>query len=490
MIGRQKEIQELDEVCNREESSIVVLYGRRRIGKTFLIDEMFRSKRDCLFFTFTGSADQKHEVQLFNFKNNLRRWFGHDVDKNFSHWAEAFSELERAILKFKGESHKKVVIFLDEVPWVDKTSKNGYLSAIGLFWEEFCRRRGDIVIILCGSNASWIQKRILNDARGPLYQRLDKQILLKPFTLKETKEYLDERNFDLDEKTISEIYMVFGGVAKYLSFLDNQKSIAEQINELIFSIDGNMSNEFTNIMISLYSEKADSYKKLLETIFQNNEPKTKTYIFKRMGMTNGRTLNQYLDDLDLCGFIRSINKHGNKTQDTIYRISDPFILFYMKWVKPLTLNEINSNPSYWLDTVESQEYAIWTGFAFENIIINNIDLYIKARGYSPEIKKGVYYWKVDKREEGETGAQIDIVVEYKTNMIDLVECKYYSDVFTIDKNYSNILINKKEMFKKYGLTNRKRDLKTVLLTTYGVKKNSAYNNAKITKSVELKELFN
>jgi AAA+ ATPase superfamily predicted ATPase len=267
MIGRRKEINELNKLCQDKESRLAVIYGRRRIGKTYLVDYMFQERReDCLFFEFTGSENQDAVDQRINFIEAIYDWFKAEPTKEIKSWTEAFIFLKRTInQEIKNRNHTgKIVIFLDGVSWIDRHNKAKFLSAFGHFYNTYCKKSRQFLVILCGSNASWIKNKILKNSRGSLYQRVDREIPMFPFSLEETKKYLlEEKGFDIDNKSIVEIYMILGGVAKYLDLLDSTLSISQNIDRLFFHLHGSLYNEYDAIFKSLFYNKGMHHKEVV-----------------------------------------------------------------------------------------------------------------------------------------------------------------------------------------------------------------------------------
>lgn len=488
MIGRVKELEILSNACESSSSKLVAIYGRRRIGKTYLINHMFSEhKKDCLFFRFTGSYMLDSSTQKENFIEAIYDWFKVEPSSEIETWMSAFIFLKRTILQFQ-KKNEKVVLFLDEVPWIDKKSSSGFIGALGYFWNEFALNNKNIIMILCGSNSSWIKNKIFEDSSGPLYQRLDIKIHLKPFDLKETKEYLlHEKKFTIDDKTIAEVYMVFGGVAKYLSLLDASKTISQNIDELIFNIDGHLNKEYSEVLKSLFDVKAAYYSQIIQILSQKQSGLTQTEIAKALGEKSGSKIKDAIEELSEAGFIHGLSKLGSKI-NAKYIISDPFILFYNKWVSKFSKNELISlQKPYFSTLMSSQSYAIWSGFAFEILCVVNIDLYLKAR-MTKGLAKSYGYWSHSGNDD-EKGAQIDFIVEYENSVYDIVECKFYNKEFTISKEHKESILHKIEIFKKYALRG-KYDIKLIMLTSYGCEKNSHFNALNITQDISLKELQN
>ncbi len=484
MIGRVEELEILSNACDSDESKLIAVYGRRRIGKTYLINHMFSEhKKDCLFFRFTGSYMLDSSVQLNNFVEAIYDWFKCEPLSAIDNWMSAFTFLKRT-LQQEQKANQKVVLFLDEIPWIDKKDNSGFIGALGHFWNEFAQNNKNIVLILCGSNSSWIKNKIFEDSSGPLYQRLDIKIHLKPFDLKETKEYLlHEKKFTIDDKTVAETYMVFGGVAKYLSLLDATKTIAQNIDELIFNIDGHLNKEYGEVLKSLFDNKASYYSQIIEVLSQKQSGLTQTQIVKALGEKSGSKIKDAIEELSEAGFIQGLSKIGSKI-NTQYIISDPFVLFYNKWMKKFSKNELISlQKPYFSSVIGSQTYTIWSGFAFEILCIINIDLYLKTR-MTKGLAKSYGYWSYAGNEE-EKGAQIDFVVEYENSVYDIVECKFYNKEFSISKEYKENLLHKIEMFKNHALKG-KYDIKLIMLSSYGCEKNTHFNSLNITQDISLK----
>ncbi|SFV63219.1 archaeal ATPase, fused to C-terminal DUF234 domain [hydrothermal vent metagenome] len=497
MIGRKKEINELTRLCEDKESRLAVIYGRRRIGKTYLVDYMFKEHRDdCLFFEFTGSDNQDAIAQRTNFIEAIYDWFKAEPSKEIKSWTDAFIFLKRTInQEIENRKHKgKVVIFLDEVAWIDRHNKAKFLSAFGHFYNTYCKKSKQFLVILCGSNASWIKNRILKDSRGSLYQRVDREIPMKPFTLEETKEYLVKgKRFDIDNRSVTEIYMILGGVAKYLDLLDSSQSIAQNIDRLFFEIHAPLYGEYDAIFKSLFYDRSFYHKEIVNRLCSKQSGYTiaelAKFINKNSSDSTNRILRNTIDELIDTGFIRPINKLYNKTKDSRFIIADPFSLFYNRWVSVLSKNDIATLTNYYNSSINTQKYAIWSGYAFEMVCIINIELYLKIRGLSG-VYKSVRYWNHIAKNEDEQGCQIDMLVEYENSVYDIVECKFYNREFIIDKSDAQKMQNRVEMFKKYGIRAKSRyDIKLVFLTSYGVKINRYYNALNVADTVSLDDLI-
>ena len=495
IIGRKKEIKLIDTLCEENRSQLVVIHGRRRIGKTYLVDYMFQEhRRDCLFFKFTGSAEQDSSVQRDYFVEAIYRWFREEPTFPITKWHQAFIFLGRVIDKeVQKRKHKgKIILFIDEVAWIDRHNKAGFLSAFGHFYNTRSEESNNLIVILCGSNASWIKNKIMKDTKGPLYQRVDVEIPLYPFDLKETKEYLlKEKKFDLDNKSIVDIYMAVGGVAKYLSYMDAKLSVSQNINRLFFMLNSPLYDEYNAIFKSLFYDKASQHKKIIDLLCSKKSGYTIGEIESKIINSKSSVIRSNIDELIYTGFIKPVNRFNHKSKNSKYIIVDSFSLFYNKWVQPLSKNDIAIAIDYFQNIVESQSYISWSGFAFEMVIIANIHLYLHQRGLRA-ILKSVSYWDyhVDLDNTKDSGVQIDILIEYQNNIYDIIECKYYNGEFVITGDYAQNLSNKKMRFIKYGIGNRKKyDIKLIMLSTYGTKINRYYNSVNIAQDVTLEDLM-
>jgi len=283
--------------------------------------------------------------------------------------------------------------------------------------------------------------------------------------------------------------MIFGGVAKYLSYLDSGKSIYENIDDLFFNIHGLMHSEYDKVFNSLFMNRANFHKSIIELLSSKRVGFTVQEIAKHLDISLGKRLIDTVDELLLCGFIQGISKFNQKRREVKYIIADPYILFHHKWVKELSKNDVASfSKGYWRNEMSKQTFSIWSGYAFEMVVMTNIELYLRVRGLGG-VFRGVSHWSHIAKNEEEQGAQIDMVVNYGNNIFDIVECKYYNDEYVISKEYAKRLKNKLAMFREYGLNSKQRaELRLVFVTSYGLKMNEAVHSLNISR-VGLDDLF-
>lgn len=494
MIGRIAEIDVLNKLCDDKKSRFGVIHGRRRIGKTYLVEKMFQDKRpECMYFEVTAESQPSKEGQIRNFLYKIKHWCGIQPDnmKNVKEWRDVFELLRVGILsQIEKYNHtEKIVVFIDEVAWYDRHNKDGFLSAVGHFWNDFCNKRDDFILILCGSHASWIKNNVLNDGTDSLRARVDRSIQMLPFTLKETKQFLiNEKNFDIDDKTVMDYYMILGGVAKYLDYLDGDEGLAENIDRIVFDANGRMFKEFDLLFESLFHIDEHNYKTVINELCEVKSGVTKTNLSK---VIDSRKLSVILTDLESCGFIRGLNKHGNKSREEKYIITDPYCLFHKKWVEGLTESDLIRGKDFWQRIYSDRGFTSWSGTAFEIACIINIDAYAKRRGRFATLKSASYWAHTkDRKDPDDEGAQIDILIEYENNLFEIVECKYDKGFFVINSDYAKDLQRKKDVFiKKYFNATSRYTVNIVMLTTFGTKRNAAYSSLNIAGDVMLADMF-
>ena len=237
IIGREKEIERLTEAYESDMPQFVAVYGRRRVGKTFLIRETFKGK---LLFQHSGLANSDKKQQLQAWVDSLKD-AGVKITDFPKSWIDAFSLLKRLINNSK---KKKKVIFIDELPWID-TQHSGFLSALEYFWNAWASARNDVMLIVCGSATSWIINKLIRN-HGGLHNRVTMRIKLSPFSLHECALFSDSNHLNLTQRQILEHYMVLGGIPFYWSFLEKGRSAAQNINAL-FAADGVLSDEFIEL---------------------------------------------------------------------------------------------------------------------------------------------------------------------------------------------------------------------------------------------------
>lgn len=457
LIGRNEERRRLQEAFESEYSEFVVIYGRRRVGKTFLIREHFGYK---FTFAHTGLANKNTRQQLQNFQSSLRN-YGYSKATLPSNWFEAFDMLASLIEQSK---HKRKIIFIDEMPWLD-APRSSFITALEHFWNAFASARKDVLLIACGSATSWITKKLLRNKKG-LHNRLTYRIYLPPFNLYECEKYAQWRKLGMNRKQLMECYMVFGGIPYYWSLLDKSKSLAQNIDFLCFSKRGELRNEYSELYASLFNHP-EKYITVIESLGKKKVGMTRAEIVAETGLLDNGKLTDILNDLEDCEFIRKYNIIGQKTKGALFQLIDNYTLFYFKFVDTNLIND----ELFWSKSTESPQYSNWCGLAFERVCLLH-SRQIKAKLGITGIISSEYSWQTD-GDEYNSGAQIDLLIDRSDGVINLCEMKYTKAPFRIDSDYETVLQNKRERF--IAKTQIQKAVHLTMVSAQGIVHNSYAN---------------
>ncbi len=456
IVGRDDEIAILNDALTSNQSEFIAIYGRRRVGKTYLIREYYKPN---MAFHFTGAINAPLQEQLLSFYNILISKHKAFAKKPIpATWMDAFYMLRQYISTLK--TKKKKVIFLDEVPWLD-SPKSGFLRALDYFWNSWANWEGNIVLVICGSAASWIINKVVNN-KGGLHNRLTKRIRLEPFSLLQTKQYLQKKKVSFTNYQIVQLFMVTGGIPLYLSAINPALSVVQNINNLCFTKDGLLHNEFDNLYTALF-RNADKHVMVINALAQKNKGLTRNEILAKCKWKSGGTLTVVLNELIESGFIDITQPFRNKNKETLYRLTDAYSIFYLKFIA----NKKYTAKDVWASISEGQSYKSWSGFAFENICLQHIESIKVALGISG-ITASAYSF-VHKGTEDYSGVQIDLLIDRSDGFVHLCEMKFSKDVYTITKDYDSQLREKQNLFEI--LSGTKKGIFLTMLTTYGIKQN-------------------
>jgi len=458
MIGRKEEIGILDDCVKSNRPEFLALYGRRRIGKTYLIKEYFNNS---FSFYATGVQNCNTRQQLRIFKEALVKYG--DKDKTIpKDWFDAFarliSVLESDDVTREYKSGKRV-IFLDELPWMD-TPRSEFRSALDYFWNSWGSSQKDLLLIICGSATSWIINYIVKDTGG-FYNRLTRQIRLMPFTLSECEELLESNNMHMTRKQIIECYMVFGGVAYYLNYLKPSFSLAQNIEMLFFQENSPLKHEFRQLFYSLF-RNADNYINIIKELAKKNSGMTRAELNSNEKIVSGKELTKCLEELEQCGFIRKYNDFSKKINGGHYQVIDSMCLFNIAFVE-------NKKIDSWIDFINTPAYYNWGGLAFEKVCLLHTKQIKNALGISG-IFSNEFSWRSKKTEDG---AQIDLLIDRKDDVINVCEIKYTENDFAIDSKYEKELVHKMDVLRNE--TKTKKALWLTMITLSGLKDNKYKN---------------
>ena len=450
IIGRKKEKKEIERCIKSDKSELLCVYGRRRVGKTFLVEQTIGS-----YFAFraTGLEKGNTRAQLRAFKERLIA-YGDTNNTIPQNWFEAFSRLEKILSNDNAvtSEYGKKIVFFDEFPWF-ATPKSDFLLAFEEYWNRCGTQYGNILFIICGSATSWIMKNVI-DNTGNLYHRVTSQLFIEPFTLAETEAYLNTKEFGWSREQIAECQMVFGGLPYFLSMLNSNESFRQNVDRLIFAPRALLRDETSRLLESTL-KKNPIYGKILK------ELSTHTYGMKRIDCkdvidaANG-TFNRAIEDLEKCGYITASERWQEKGKPLYLQLIDPFLLFHYHFLdgnKPLeNYEKLISNTG---------AYVNWRGHAFEILCLLHIDQIKKALGISG-IETTTYPWLYS---ENKNLTQIDLVIERADRITDICEIKYTDTPYVMSQDSDTSLLKKRDLFKE--ITETKNAVKIILISAHG-----------------------
>ncbi len=456
IIGRAKQIEQLEECMEENSAQLVIVYGRRRVGKTYLINSFFN---DNFTFKLTGAYKQNKATQLNNFKTAYQEAISSNIECP-KDWNEAFVLLRRFLKN--SDKNKKQVVFFDEMPWLD-SYRSGFLAAFEWFWNDFGSAQNNLVFIVCGSATSWMVDNI-DKNKGGLFNRYTCRIYLEPFTLQETKQYLDSKGFMWSYYEIVECYMILGGIPFYLNLLKKKLSLSLNIDALFFEKNAILADEFKNLYATLFSN-SENYIKVVETIGKKKGGMTKAEISLKTKLPQNGAMTKIIDNLIDSGFIRVQTIYGKKKKDAKYQLADYYTAFYLHFIK----DNYGNDENYWSHSVDNPSRRVWEGLTFEQVCKDHIKQIKQALGISGVLTNQSVFSCVDDDEKGISGTQIDLLIERRDRVINICEIKFSNQEFIIDKDYDLVLRNKVSSFVK--ATNTKFSIQLTMITTYGLKKN-------------------
>jgi len=468
IIGRESERRILSRCEQSDKPEFIAVYGRRRVGKTFLIVEHFGNK---FAFSMTGISGGGTKDQLYEFRSSLIRYYKGDfpIIKN---WREAFFLLETQLVR--DPTVGKKVIFIDELPWFD-THKSGFLSALEHFWNAFASRQSDILLIVCGSAASWIINNVI-DSYGGLHNRVTETIVIEPFQLYECEAFFINKGVAFTRRQITEAYMILGGIPFYMDVMDKMYGLNQNIDLLLFDKGARLRGEFSRLYHSLFRH-AENHINIVQALAKYNPGLTRQELSAVSGISNGGGLTKVLYELELCGFINRSHDICRKRNGEYYKLIDFFTLFHYKYLA----RRMDTDPHFWTNFLSDPAHRAWCGYAFERLCMAHIRQIKKRLGISGVITE-VYAFRSIKQKGG---AQIDIVIDRRDDIINICECKYSNKPYTLTEQDVADLERKKEVFLQE--TQTKKSIHMTMITANGMTHN-AYRN-EIQAEITLDDLF-
>lgn len=467
VIGRTREINRLTELLTSEKSELVAVYGRRRVGKTFLVREVYKKN---IVFSITGLHNGSMKDQLRNFHNQLVSGHKRSAKKPVpTDWFSAFSMLKDYIDGIKSKGKK--VIFLDEFPWI-ATARSGFLMWFENFWNAYCATRNDLIVVICGSSASFMIRNVVNN-KGGLHNRITCKIRLEAFNLYETSLFLRSRGIKLEYYDIVSLYMAIGGIPHYLELVPKGKSVAQIIDNLCFEPGGGLVGEFDAVFKSLFSN-SDTHKLMVKSLASNRKGVTREVLLKKCNLQQSGFTSNVLQELIESGFVSQYTPFGKKNRGSLFRLSDEYCRFYFKFIDDYK----NQGAGTWNKLFSKQTSVSWAGFAFETVCLKHVKQIKDALGIGQVYSVNSSWSSKD--------AQIDLIIDRDDNRINLCEMKFYNSPFSIDKSYFAKLQKKISSFKDENAS--RKGIGITFITTFGVKQNS-YSLAIVENEIKIESLF-
>jgi len=448
IIGRVEEKRQLEKYYRTGRPELVIVYGRRRVGKTFLIKEFFNDK---LTFYFSGIVGVPGQINLLRFDKAVTE-HGGDVKTPSKNWFDAFDKLKILLKRSPGE---RKVIFIDEMPWLD-TGKSYFLSAFDDFWNTWASSNPDILFIGCGSATSWIAKKIFRN-KGGLHNRVTGRMYLAPFTISECEMFMKSRNIDITRYQLAECYMIFGGIPYYLSCFERGLSFSQNVDKLCFFQNAPLKNEYDDLFISLFNNP-HRHIAIIETLAKNNKGFNRNDILRISGLQSNGHLTTALNELEQCDFIERTSCFNKKRNGVYYYLKDPFTLFYLRFMR----NNDSQDEYFWTNYKDDGGHRAWSGYAFERLCRMHIGQIKKKLGIFG-VSTVISSWR---SKSGVPGAQIDLIIQRKDGVTNLCEIKYTLHPYEITKSVAGDLERRKMVFIEE--TGTRQAIHITMITTYGI----------------------
>lgn len=483
IVGRKTELNILTQILSSNVPEFLAIYGRRRVGKTFLIRSFFE-KKTSLFFDVTGSKDGALIEQVRHFTKEIGRVFYNGARlKEPKNWDLAFEMLTEALISVP--KNKKIVLFFDEFPWM-ATKNSRLLQSLEYYWNQHWSRDKRVKLIICGSSASWIIEKIVNN-KGGLYNRLTRNIYLEPFNLRDSKRFLSSIGVKLNNEQVLQIYMVTGGIPYYLSKIERGLSAMQNIELLAFQRKSFLAEEFENLFSSLYEEPG-AYIEIVRIIASRRYGIGQEELLRQLGKTlHGKTGLKRLKDLQDANFITSFKPHFHKKRGIYYKVIDEYTLFFLDWIEPIKSTLLTKGPmkGYWEKQQGSPSWNSWSGYAFESVCYKHLSQISQSLKMSPRSIPNTWRY-VPRKGSDEKGAQIDLLFDRDDDSLTICEIKYTIKPYLIDKHEFAKLKQRIMVFKE--ITRTKKQIFMAVISANGLKRN-IYSDELIDGTAKLDDLF-
>ena len=508
LVGRCAEQATLRQILQSDKAEFLAIYGRRRVGKTFLVRRFFEDTPTGIFYV-SGQSKGTLATQLANFQKCVEQSFYDGLRlPRLRNWSEAFDTLLAGLEKaIRQEPTKRWLLFIDELPWL-ATAKSKIIEALDHAWNTQLSLMPMVKLVICGSAASWMIKNIVN-AKGGLYNRLTEIIHLKPFTLGEAKELLEANDVNYEMPQVLELYLAFGGIPFYLNLVRRGESPSMAISRLCFG-GGTLQMEFKTLFQALF-DTGEHHEKIIRCLASKRSGLARSEILEMTGMASGGRFDQWLRELTESGFVAPIEVVEGKKEVSRYRVIDEFVLFHLKWIEPTSKGPLgpSSEENHFMLQKSTASFESWAGFAFEGICFKHIAQIKKALGIT-HIRTDVSSWQkrgTTTSKPGKTkattcpdsalveenlleiptrGAQIDLLFDRDDGIVTLCEIKYSKDAYVITKDYVSILENKMQLYK--NTTQTKKSIFLAMITVNGLADNP-HARRLVTNTITVRDLF-
>ncbi len=477
VIGREREMAELQQSLESDRSEFVIVYGRRRVGKTYLVDNFFNYEYD---FSFVGGHRLTKQKQLRNFAKAIKKYAHLSYQPKYANWDDAFDALEELMEGLP--ENKRKVIFIDEMPWID-TPQSEFVDALETFWNSWAARRRDILFVASGSSTSWMMDKLVEN-QGGLHGRITNNIYVRPFTLHEVELYMKSRGAAWDRYQLLQTYMVIGGIPFYYSLLNVKESLVQNIDRLFFRKNGELRTEFEELYSALFTN-AEKYTNVVKVLNGKREGMTREEIEKATGMDKS-VLTTVLRNLERSDFILRYSQYGNKSKGAIYRLVDFYTLFYYRFIHNFNAQD----EEWWSHNFQSPSIESWQGFSFELLCLLHLTQIKKKLGISG-IATATSSWryipqkKKEENEKIEKGTQIDMLIDRGDRIINLCEMKFSINPYRITDSYEQTLRDRMNIFQEKTQTTK--SLVYTFVTTFGIA--NGMGRSIVNSEVTMEDLF-
>lgn len=474
LIGRAREQEELQHALDTAEPQLIAVYGRRRVGKTHLVRTFFGSR---IMFELVGTARTSSSQQLKNFSLALYSRMGYAIGVPAS-WSDAFQLLQQ-YLESKLAAGDKQVVFLDELPWL-ASRRSGFLEAFAYFWNSWGTRQNNLIVVICGSAASWMIRKVVQD-KGGLHNRVTLRLLVLPFTLKEAEAFLARKAPGMNRRLILELYMALGGIPYYLGYVRAGRSAAQNIQAIVFDKAAPLAEEFASLYASLFDDH-EKHVAVIRALKERKSGLSGPEITARTRIAKGGGLTRTLEELELAGFVRRMPSFTRHKRGGNYQLTDPFTLFHLTWVeghdRPLDADR-------WVALHSTPAWHAWSGYAFEMTCLQHVRQIKQSLGIAG-ISSESTSWRHDSTGPHDSGAQIDLLIDRRDQVINLCEIKFTNEPFTVSAGYAKELLNKQSVFRKK--TRTRKAILITLISAQGLQANS-HSQGLISNTVTADALF-